>query len=159
MGTVSRFNAARRYIMDTSSLLSQKENEPHDRKTFVTMWLNIERLIKEQRIVVCSENVDEIHDEEISKWLSGLQCNVVEIDDEVQRNVIKVVTTYPLLVDIHKNKSSADPFLIATALKYGLVVVSEEKKGSLKRIPDVCNGLGVDCVNINELCAREQWQF
>ena len=64
----------------------------------------------------------------MKKWYIGLSGEILPIDDEVQENVKKVVTTNPQLIDFHKVKSSGDAFLIATAMKYGLTVITEESK-------------------------------
>lgn len=55
--------------------------------------------------------------------------------------------------------SSGDAFLVATAMKYGLAVITEEKKGVPNKIPYVCNAMEVSCINIDELCIAEGWQF
>ncbi len=81
------------------------------------------------------------------------------IDDEIQANVTKVVTTNPKLIDFKEVKSSGDAFLIATAMKYGLTVITEENKQSNKKIPYVCKNLGVPCINLLELCEKQGWSM
>lgn len=92
-----------KYIFDTSSILSQKDNEPHRRKVYGRLWENIDNLIRTNVIVTCSEIYDEIKDEVILKWLSDTGCKILEIDDEVQQNVITVVTTNPQLGRVDTN--------------------------------------------------------
>ena len=82
-----------------------------------------------------------------------------QIDELIQKNVTTVVTSNPQLIDFKQLKSSGDAFLIATAMKYSLTVITEENKDSSKKIPYVCKNLGVPCVNILELCELEQWTF
>lgn len=119
-----------RYIIDTSSILSQKDNEPHRRSINKTLWKHIDELIAQHRIVTCSEIIEEVNDDALKQWYIGLSGEILPIDDEVQENVKKVVTTNPQLIDFHKVKSSGDAFLIAAAMKYGLTVITEEgKKG------------------------------
>lgn len=65
----------------------------------------------------------------------------------------------PQLVDFKQVKSSGDAFLIATAMKYDLTVITEENKTGQKKIPFVCNSLGVPCVDILGLCEKEGWSF
>lgn len=76
-----------------------------------------------------------------------------------EENVKKVVTSNPQLVDFKQVKSSGDAFLIATAMKYDLTVITEENKTGQKKIPFVCNSLGVPCVDILGLCEKEGWSF
>lgn len=110
-------------------------------------------------IVTCSEIIEEVNDDALKKWFVGLQGDILPIDDEVQENVKKVVTSNPQLVDFKQVKSSGDAFLIATAMKYDLTVITEENKTGQKKIPFVCNSLGVPCVDILGLCEKEGWSF
>lgn len=148
-----------KYIIDTSSILSQKDNEPHRRLINKTLWQHIDSLIEQQRIVTCSEIIEEVNDDDLKKWFSGLQGVVIPIDNEIQENVRKVVTSNPQLIDFQKVKSSGDAFLIATAMKYGLTIITEENKKGEKKIPFVCRNLKVPCVDIWGLCEQEGWTF
>lgn len=148
-----------KYIIDTSSILSQKENEPHRRTINRTLWKRIDELILEKRIVTCSEIIEEVNDKDLKAWFIGLSGEILPIDDEVQENVKKVVTSNPQLIDFKESKSSGDAFLIATAMKYGLIVITEENKTKQKKIPFVCQNLNVPCVDIIGLCEREGWSF
>ena len=108
------------YIIDTSSILSQKDDEPHRRTINKTLWHHIDDLIEQKRIVTCSEIIEEVNDDTLRKWYAELHGVVLPIDDAVQENVKKVVTSNPQLIDFKQIKSSGDAFLIATAMKYGL---------------------------------------
>ena len=148
-----------KYIIDTSSILAQKDDEPHRRKINKTLWNNIDNLIAEGRILTCSEIIEEVNDKELKQWFVSLKGIILPIDDDVQNNVKKVVTTNPQLIDFKKIKSSGDAFLIATAMKYGLTVITEESKTGEKKIPFVCKNLKVPCVDILGLCEAEGWNF
>lgn len=152
-------SAKTKYIIDTSSILSQKDNEPHRRSINKTLWQHIDTLIEQQRIVTCSEIIEEVNDDDLKKWFSGLQGVVIPIDNEIQENIRIVVTSNPQLIDFQKVKSSGDAFLIATAMKYGLTVITEENKKGEKKIPFVCRNLKVPCVDIWGLCDQEGWTF
>ena len=148
-----------KYIIDTSAILSQKDDEAHRRKIYKSQWNNIDKLIRDRVIVTCSEIADEVEDEKLIQWMHENEMLSLPIDDTVQENVKQVVTTNKELVDFKSNKSSGDAFLIATAMKYGLIVITEESKNSPKKIPYTCKMLGIDCVGILELCERENWEF
>ena len=158
MEQMTLFPLPYKYIIDASSIFSQKPDEPNRRRVFKGLWQKIDNYIEKQVIVTCSEIESEIKDEELVKWLHLQQCEVLPITDEVQQNVIKVVNEHPTLIDFTKCKSSGDAFLIATAMAYGLTVISEEAK-SPKKIPGVCQAYGIQCVNITELCTLENWEF
>ena len=112
-----------------------------------------------RQIVTCSEIIEEVNDAGIKKWFLDLHGEILPIDDEIQENVKKVVTSNPQLVDFKQMKSSGDAFLIATAIKYGLTVITEENKKGEKKIPFVCRDLRVPCVDILGLCENEGWSF
>jgi predicted nucleic acid-binding protein len=159
MSQLTLFKRPYKYIFDTSSFLSQKDNELHRRRLYKKLWENIDELIRQGYITTCSEVKEEIKDEGIIEWFTSVNCQVLDIDDVVQTNVIKVVTTKPELIDFKQVKSSGDAFIIATAMEYNLTVVTEENKDSPKKIPQVCKALGVKSVDIIGLCEEEGWQF
>ena len=150
------------YIIDTSSIISQKPYESHRRTVYRSLWANIEVFMKEQKIVTCSEIKEEIKDKDLLKWLLGNNCIIFDVDDEIQENVIQIVTEFPKLITFENGKSagsSGDAFMIATAIKYGLTVITEENKDSPKKVPKVCESMGIPCLNIDELCSKEGWEF
>lgn len=159
MEQLSLFPLPYKYIIDASSIFSQKSDEPNRRSVFKGLWKNIDEYIKEQVIVTCSEIESEIKDKELLKWLHQQQCNILPITDEIQANVRKIVNEHPELIDFSQCKSSGDAFLIATAMEYGLTVITEEKKNAPKKIPAICKNYSIPCVNITELCTEENWEF
>lgn len=148
-----------KYIIDTCSIISQKSREPHRRTVYSSLWKRIEELIEGQVIVTCSEIMSEVEDQDLRQWLIKHQCVVLDIDDEVQKLVTKIVNEHKDLIDFINVKSSADAFLIATAMKYNLRVITEESKDSPKKIPFICKSYGIPCFNITELAEKEGWQF
>ena len=150
-----------RYIMDTSSILSQKPNEPHRRQVYKSLWKKIDDYIKEGLIVTCSEVSEEIKDEKIKEWLFNQQCLVNDIDADVQINVKKIVSENPKMIEFTggRGSSSGDAFLIATAMKYNLAIITEENPDKPTKIPQIGKSYGIDVVNITGLCDREHWEF
>ncbi len=161
MEQLSFFPIPYKYIIDTSAILSQKPDEQHRRTVHKSQWKKIDELIKSQEIVMCSEIFDEVKDEDIKKLLVDLNCKVLEVDDDIQRNVRRIVVECPKLISFtdKSGTSSGDAFLIATAMKYNLVIITEENKQSEKKIPQVCKRFNVESINILELCERENWVF
>lgn len=150
-----------KYIIDTSSILTQKPNEIHRRKVHKSLWDNIDKYISDGIIVTCSEVEDEIKDDDLKKWLHILQCTILPIDDEIQENVIKIVNEHPKMIEFTggTGSSSGDAFVIATAMKYSLIVITEENKNKKNKIPEICRSYGIDVMNITELCEKEEWVF
>jgi len=148
-----------RYIIDASSILSQKPNESNRRIVNKSMWEFIDSLISEQAIVTCSEILEEIKDDDLAEWWRNLGGGIIPVDDDIQNNVVKVVTQQPDIIDFKQVKSSGDAFLIATAMKYNLIIITEESKASPKKIPKIAELLGFESVNVVELCEKEDKQF
>ena len=117
--------------------------------------------MKEKVIVTCSEIVDEIKDRDIISWLNIQRCDVLDIDDEVQMNVRRIVTDNPKMIEFtgKSGTSSGDAFLIATAMKYGLAVITEENSDKPTKIPQICKKYGLQAMNITKLCEVEGWKF
>ena len=137
-----------KYIIDTSAMLSQKGDEPYRRTVLRSQWSALDEMVKREEIVTCSELVIEVQDESIIEWMKTCGMKILPIDQEIQEYVRKVVKTNTSLVDFKLNKSSGDAFLIATAMKYGLTVITNEKKNAQTRIPFTCQLLNVPCLSI-----------
>lgn len=148
-----------KYIIDSSSIFSQKDNEPHRRAIYRGLWERIDNLIQDKVIVTSSEIKDEIKDKDLESWLQNQHCVILSVDESIQHNVTKVVTQNPKLVDFKQAKSSGDAFLIATAMEYNLTIITEENKDSPYKIPKVSESMGIKAIDINELCIIEGWQF
>lgn len=138
-----------KYIIDTSAILSQKSDEQYRRTVYRSLWNKIDEMVQEQEIMTCSETAAEVQDEDIKMWMVAQGMKVLPIDDDVQDNVREIVTRVNKdLVDFKSNKSSGDAFLIATAKKYGLSVITEEAINSPKKIPFTCQKMGIKCMNL-----------
>lgn len=156
------FKQPYKYIIDSCALMSQKDkNEKHYRGINRTLWENIDRLIKENIIVSCSEIHEEINkkDDTVKGWFNKSGCFCFEIDEDIQTRVIDILKKHPKMIDFKDNKSSADPFLIATAMEHELTIITEEGKQKQYKIPMICKALGLDCIDIYDLCEREGWVF
>jgi hypothetical protein len=151
-----------KYLIDSSSILAQKPTDILPRQVHRSLWEMIDKSISEHSIVTCSEIEEEVkNDDVVGKWLSSRQCIILPIDDEIQRNVRRIVTEYPKMINFTggKGSSSGDAFLIATAMKYNLVIITEENKGSQNKIPSVSKNYGIKTLSITELCVAEGWVF
>lgn len=151
------------YSFDTSVFItSWRRNYPPD--VFSGLWNNFEQYISNGLIVATSEVQVELEnqDDEVLEWAKQQQRLFIPLDSEIQREVSDILSKHPRLLDTRKNRSGADPFVIALAKVWGFSVVTFEKPTkSLSRpnIPDVCQALNVDCIDIVELARRELWEF
>ena len=81
--------------------------------------------------------------------------------NEIQQNVSKIVNEYPKMISFNGDcgSSSGDAFLIATAMKYKLAIITEENKEKNNKIPDICRCYNIPTYSITDLCIKEGWTF
>lgn len=92
---------------------------------------------------------DDLHD-----WIKTRKQMLVPLDEPIQIRAAQLLAEFPRLVDTQRGRSKADPFVIATALEKGAVVVTGEVvTGNLEkpRIPDVCQVKGVRCITFLQM--------
>ena len=162
MEQLTLFNPPYKYLIDSSSIMTQKPDDAFPRQVHKSLWDKIEKNIEDRIIVTCSEIEEEVKiDDIVGKWLGSKRCMILPIDDEVQRNVRRIVTEHPKMICFSggKGSSSGDAFLIATAMKYTLTIITEEKKDKKNKIPNICKYYGIPTMNITELCIAEGWVF
>ena len=159
MEQLTLFKPPYKYIIDSCSIFSQKANRTYRRKVHRSLWLKIEEYIRANLIVICSEISDEIRDADIKTWLKMQQCVVLEIDEDIQLNVRKIVTEQPEIIEFtgSSGTSSGDVFLLATAMKYDLAIITEENPQKPKKLPMISRNYGISTFNIVELCEQEKW--
>ena len=82
-------------------------------------------------------------------------------EEDVQQAVKEILRAYPRLVDTRRGRSIADPWVIAQAQVASAVVVTEEPRSNSKspRIPDACDGLGVQWTNALGLIREMKIRF
>jgi hypothetical protein len=116
-------------------------------------------MVRLKAIVICSEIMDEVEDDELKLWLQQNGCEVLDVDSIIQQYVTKIVNEHPELLSFSNIKSSGDAFLIATAMKYQIAVITEENKTSPKKVPKICEAYNIPCYNVTELAEKERWTF
>jgi hypothetical protein len=119
-------------------------------------WNVLNDLGKENRIFIPEWVFEEIvrTEDELSRWLKQSNIPVYKVDEDVilcLRRVYDADPSHVLLVDNTKQRSIADPWVIAHAINEGACVVTKEEKvtASTKRvkIPNVCDNMNVRWIN------------
>jgi predicted nucleic acid-binding protein len=151
------------FCVDTSAWLDGWVRDyPQD--VFPSLWEKLSECVGSGTLR-CSEEVyveiekkeDGLHD-----WLKARKDVIVPIDEEIQRIVLELLARHPRLVDTHRSRSQADPFVIATAERLQAVVVTGEKprgKLDIPKIPDVCQDRGIRCIGFLEMLRELGWKF
>ncbi|MET0119257.1 MAG: DUF4411 family protein [Sedimenticola sp.] len=146
------------YVIDTCSLVAMTEIYPHD--VFPGVWEKVDELIDDGKIISVDDVYEELSskDDDIYKW-AGIRNHIFkELDDAIQESAIEILSTHSNLIDLKNKKSSADPFLIATARIHGGIVVTEEDFSGghhSSKIPDVCRDYKMGCINLLDMLRLE----
>ena len=149
------------YSLDASSLIEAHHSYPIDR--FPSLWAELEKLIKSDRLKMHELVFDEVKDEAIQKWCieRQLKSYIRVTMDQVDQSKGRVLI--PKLVNPKTGESGGDPWVIALAQDIqNCVVVTQEKPSRNKdrpKIPNVCEDLGIESINLLELIRKENWVF
>ncbi|TDY03001.1 DUF4411 family protein [Thiohalophilus thiocyanatoxydans] len=147
-----------KYLIDTCSLTKMRHTYPED--VFPDPWLKLTELA-DSGILISAEDVWEelnVFEDEISSWAQSRHNFFQPLTPDIQLRATEILSSHPGLLDLRKNKSSADPFVIATAVEFDCSVVTEEKASNSyirPKIPNVCSDLSVECIDIVEMFRRE----
>ena len=152
-----------KYSVDTSAIIEgwvrgfPPDLAPHG-------WMKIEESI-DGGVLVASEEVlielEKKHDK-VYEWACKRKHMFVPTDEKIQEAVRSILRDYNRLVDTRRNRSGADPFVIALAMvKRVSVVTAENPTGRPEhpKIPDVCEALGIRWLNMVELFREQGWHF
>ena len=144
-----------RYVIDACALMNACQHYSMTSRTFSPIWETFEEMIANGQLVSSSEVMDELKDEELSKWAKKHKECFLPLTKEIQEETSAILKLYPELIQMRSLKNSnADPFLVATAFVVNGTVVSDEKLGDEKsrqfKIPNICNAKGIPCIKLND---------
>lgn len=136
------------FSFDTSAFI-----EPHirlyPRDLFEAHWQWVERLIGDGTIR-CSELVKiELSktEDDLFKWSKDQENLFIPIDTETQTALKEVIRKFPIITDYHRDRSGADPWVIALAMANDCHVVTYENMGKKNeaKIPNICRYFSIKC--------------
>ena len=120
-------------------------------------WDVLNELGIQGRIFLPEEISEEITktDDELSEWLKSSKIPVRKTDENVVNCWKKILDKNPIhkyLVDNTKQRSLADPWIIAHAINESATVVTKEERlmapnSNRIKIPNVCDNMEVYCIN------------
>ena len=153
------------YCIDTSALIAAwYERYPPD--VLPPFWDKMDELISEGRLIAPTQVLEETEkrSKELHAWLKDRDSMFQPLDEAVQLKARAVLKRFPHLVGQRKNRTAADPFVIALSLISDRPVITEEKPtGSVKRpnIPDVCldKEFKTHWLDLLGLIRQEKWVF
>jgi len=155
------------YLIDNDSLIKLKQ---YPREVFVSLWEKIEALVDDGRLIAPHEVFREVTkgDDDIEKWAKEHQEMFVDLDAAQTKALKEVLKDFPGIHDPEKTGADADPVLVALCLaktradaaSHYCVVTEERLKGpGSMRIPNVCQALGLEAIQLLEMFKRERFRF
>jgi len=153
------------FCFDTNAFIQPWHNRyPID--LFPDFWNDIDQMGKRGDIIASEEVLRELQriDDALHDWMKERPHLFHPTDEQIQRAVRAIfeVAEFQRLIDTKKNRSMAEPFVIALAQIRKATVVTEEqfdRKRKHVRIPDVCESLGVPCIKVVEFMRRTDMTF
>ena len=153
------------YVFDTSPLSSLFKN--FYRSRFPTLWCRFDSLVARGTVTSTREVRRELD-------------RYARVDQVWIRNNADIFTTpapdeYQFVREIYRERHfqqntpekkiqnggyNADPFVVAKAASNkGKVVTLESRTPNAAKIPNFCDHLGVECLDLEEFMEQEGWQF
>ncbi|MCB0310298.1 MAG: DUF4411 family protein [Bdellovibrionales bacterium] len=152
------------YCLDTSILVeSWWRLYPPD--SFSSFWEKLEAGIVNNNLIAPEIVLEELsrQDDELFEWFKKEQRHqlFVPFDADIQQVQADIINNFPRLTMQQKNRSLADPWVIALAQIKQCPVVSMENPGSdaKPKIPNVCNHLGIGHIDVVGLIRAMGWKF
>ena len=145
-----------KYCLDANVLIQawQKYYSP---KICPNYWDILNHLGQNNKIFLPQMVYEEMTrtDDDLAKWLKSSSIPEIKIDEQVANCLKSIYAANPShiqLVDNTKQRSLADPWVIAHAMNEGAVIVTKEEKvtalNSTKvKIPNVCENMGIRYIN------------
>jgi hypothetical protein len=146
-------------VFDTSAFVNGRRDH-YPVETFPSVWEFVAEAMEDGRIVTPREVLNELKakDDETCRWAKERPDCFVEPSAEVQRQAGEILAMLPN----PGVRDGADPFVVAEARVRSFVVVTYEgrsfsgvpTKNWAKRMPGICQHLGVECRTLPEALAR-----
>jgi predicted nucleic acid-binding protein len=140
------------YCLDTNVFI-EGWNKYYSMALCPSYWEIIDELGEQGRVFSPIEVRREIlqHDDGLADWIRNRSHLFRDISDNVQTTLREIMRDFPRLVDNTRQRSIADPWVIAHAITENATVVTKEIPSPVVsrriKIPDVCNSLGVPWID------------
>lgn len=141
------------YCLDANVLI-QAWQKYYNPKFCPDYWTILTELGRKEVIFIPEAVYEEITrtEDALSNWLKGSKIPIHKVSEPVIFHIRTVLKEHPTLVDNTKNRSLADPWIIAHALHTNATVVTKEEKVTALnpnkvKIPNVCDSMGIEWIN------------
>lgn len=161
-------NHDRRYCLD-SNVLIQAWQQYYSHEICPEYWDVLNDLGHEQVLFIPEQVHEEINktEDNLTEWLNSSAILVLNTSEKVTNCLSQIFAydpTHKRLVDSIKQRSLADPWIIAHAMNEAATVVTQEQMNTSNRpdrikIPNVCRNMGVRCIDEFQLIRELNIQF
>ena len=156
------------YCLD-SNVLIEAWNKYYSPKFCPAYWDILNKLGKEEIIFIPTAVAEEIirTEDELSGWLRKSDIKIHHDTEIVIQKLQDIYASNPIhqrLVDSTKQRSLADPWVIAHAMAQNAVVVTKEElvtdvRSKRVKIPNVCDNMNVRWINAFEFIGELNIKF
>jgi hypothetical protein len=149
------------YVVDTSALIMLEYTYKYDNPVFMAIWEEIEELIQ----IGCFRTIDFVEDEIntyegnenfLKKWIKKWRKHLVH-----QTDTSSITASIPIIneeynsgfLDAKKQaqgKEEADPYLLGYCKTHNYVLITNESKIKLNKIPAIAKKHNIKCIDIND---------
>lgn len=154
-----------KYSIDTNALINCWRRK-YPRDVFPGLWIKIEELVHEGVLIACEEVFYELekvdNEDTLLQWARSNRKMFVSVDEELQLAVRAILSSHSGIINIKKNQSGADPFVIALAKVHNGTVITDEHMSNnpdRPKIPNVCKALGIRSLTVLEFIKEQGWSF
>jgi len=152
-----------KYVFDTGVWVVLFRHYPES--TFSGLWKNFNLMVTDGRILSSSEVIRELKSYEDSVYQQAINIDHVFSKPSAEElKIIKdLVNKYKYLIsarNINNGWPVADYHVLALAkVAGGIVVTTEQFKPNSQKIPNICDELGVECMDLHKFFEQEKWKF
>ena len=150
------------FVVDTSSFIQM---DIFNKKIFKSLWENVYEMCDNGTFF----SVKEVY-EELGKGNDTIQEEWSEKDfiflelGEKEQNAFEILEQFESFQRHGSNSPYglwADPHLIAYGITTNAIVITEESLNinPERKIPFVCNELGIECMNFNDFMEYQEWEW
>ena len=151
------------YCIDTSALVDGWTRW-YPPEIFPTLWDRLAGMVKAGKLIAPEDVLHELkkQDDALTKWAKSQTGLFRPLDIPTQEALREVMAAFPRLVNTQKDRSTADPVVIALAKVQSFAVVTGERASGTEerpRIPNVCQHFGIRYLNLTTLIRENGWVF
>ncbi|MDP1854121.1 MAG: DUF4411 family protein [Candidatus Omnitrophota bacterium] len=152
-----------KYVFDTGVWVVLFRHYPES--TFSGLWEKFDLMVSGGRILSSSEVLRELKSYEDLIYQQAKDIDHVFLKPSSEELIVikDLANKYKYLVsdrNINNGSPVADCHVLALAkVVEGTVVTTERFKPNSQKIPNICDKLGIGCLDLHKFFAQEEWKF